>query len=604
MSAPMLTDSETTTATARAHRWWAYTPIWVLFVIGARWALQVRGVVVNLYVHDLFVVIDTAWRAYLGQRPNVDYVTPVGPAFAWPWLVLKQIEPFSLTTIVHAEWLVASCLLVCASVTLPRRLGPVSFFAVGLALVTAAVTPRAMLGQVEGLRPYFDGAKIVWHSVRAEDLYSYRADFISHLAPYNRWSQAALVLLVPVVLVAPRRQRVGCVDVAAGLVIGLVMAFLALTKVTYAIAGVPLIGLGLWQRQVGWRTIGLATITGLGVAGLEQITGHDLLRYWADLRMAAAATVDFYGYNTSANYQDYGLKNLHEGLFLFEIYGFALVIVALGCAGGEPWRAALWRQRQGLLLGLAACALVLVLNTQNFTQHEFPALGPILVLSVTWFARTPGMRPATGGRRIAMVIALAVGVLTVPLLDAQSIVRETWLADRGLACALPQWRGTPGAGLLMPASAFDKHRDDDQACAGLAAAPPATLDLFDKESFQIAKLDEARGLLAGYLRPDIRILALDFSNPYPAFTGTPAPRGALLWWDPGRDYSAHVKPDAAVMLGDTTLVLQPRLLQPRFELGYDPLWQAYGKEVEAHFTPVGQTRLWRLWQRRDLAAAR
>ncbi|WP_245584427.1 hypothetical protein [Novosphingobium acidiphilum] len=58
------------------------------------------------------------------------------------------------------------------------------------------------------------------------------------------------------------------------------------------------------------------------------------------------------------------------------------------------------------------------------------------------------------------------------------------------------------------------------------------------------------------------------------------------------------------MLGDTTLVLQPRLLQPRFELGYDPLWQAYGKEVEAHFTPVGQTRLWRLWQRRDLAAAR
>ena len=61
-----------------------------------------------------------------------------------------------------------------------------------------------------------------------------------------------------------------------------------MTKVTYAIAGVPLIGLGLWQRQVGWRTIGLAAITGLGVAGLEQITGHDLLRYWADLRMAAA----------------------------------------------------------------------------------------------------------------------------------------------------------------------------------------------------------------------------------------------------------------------------------------------------------------------------
>jgi hypothetical protein len=576
----------------------AYAPIWILFLTAAAWALRVRGIVVNLYVHDLYVVIDTAWRAYLGQRPNLDYVTPVGPGFAWPWLVLKQVEPFSLATIVHAEWLVACCLLVVASATLPRRLGPVSFFVVGLALVTAAITPRALLGQVEGLRPYYDGSAIAWHSVRAEVLYGYRTDFIAHLAPYNRWCQAAVVLLIPLVLVAPRKGGVAAADLAAGLAIGGIMAFLALTKATYAIGAVPLVGLGLWQGQVGLRTVGLALLTGLGVLGAEQITGHDLAAYVADLRMATAATYDFYHSTKNANYQDYGLKNLHEGLVLFELYGAALVLVALGFAGGEPWRAGLWRQRRGLLLGLGACALVLLINTQNFTQHECPALGPILVLSVTWFARTPGMRRVAGRRRVAMLAVLALGTLIVPLLDAQSIVRETLLADRGRACALPQWRGTPGAELLMPASAFDKHRTDDQACTGLAAALPATLDLYDKESFQIAKLEEARALLAGHVRPDSRILALDFSNPYPAFTATPAPRGVLLWWDPGRDYSAHVKPDAGAMLGDTTLVLQPRMLQPRFELDYDPLWQAYGGDVQRRFTLVGETRLWRLWQRR------
>ena len=590
-----------------AVRWLAYTPIWLLFLAAARWALPGRGVVVDIYVHDLYVVIDSAWRTYLGQVPNVDYGTPVGPAYTWPWLVLRRLEPFSLATIVHAEWLVAFVLLLAATLTLPRRLGPLAFLIVCLALVTAAITPRAMMGQVEGLRRYFNGTTLVAHSPRPELLYSYRIDFISHLAPYNRWCQAALILLIPLLLVAPRTPATGWTrsrdpDSLAALVIGAVLAFLALTKATYALGALPIIAIGLWQGQISRKTVAIAAGVLVALLALEQASGQDLLAYLADVRRAAAATVDFYSYTHNTKYHDFGLKNLGDGAFLFEIYAALTVLVALGHSGRMPWRLALQHHMRGLLLAFLTIALVLAINTQNFTQHEFPALGPILMISTIWFAHDAPAEPASRARRIAMVLALGLGTLVTISYDIRSIAHETLLAQRGQACSLPQWRGTAGEGLLLPASAFDKYREDGEPCTALAAQPASALALDDKESFQVAKLIEARTLLAGHVHPDSRILALDFSNPYPAFTGTQAPRTALLWWDPGRDFSTHVRPDAATLLGSATLVMQTRQQPPRFDLDYDPLWREYGPDVAAQFTPIAETPLWRLWQRRPVPA--
>jgi hypothetical protein len=79
---------------------------------------------------------------------------------------------------------------------------------------------------------------------------------------YNRWGWAVAFCALLVAVVPPRHRRSQGAD---GLVIGLAMAFLALSKVTYFVAFAPAVALALVLRR-DWLTIGVAMAAGLGAA--------------------------------------------------------------------------------------------------------------------------------------------------------------------------------------------------------------------------------------------------------------------------------------------------------------------------------------------------
>lgn len=543
-----------------------YAPIWLVLALLAAAACAANGILVTIYAHDLYVVYESAWRTYSGQVPHLDYHTPIGPAYAWPWAVLKHVEPFSLLTLLHANFLVTAALLLIAALTLPKRLPPVLFFFLCLGIVAVAVSPRA-----HGFGP----------------------NVFSHLAPYNRWSQGAAMLVAAIALLAPRSEAhaptpwaTPGIDWAGSIALGLLLAFLCYLKVTYFLGcgGLVLAGLVFGQLRFGTAVVA-ALAFGVVALGVE-LTERNTLAYLADLAMAASATGEVHG----------GPRPLNGrvGAVLFVADTAAVVLLMLLAAPERriAFVQARWRILAIAALGFAAAA---VMNTQNHIQPEIPPMGTVLLVAVELIRRAGGKLPLRSGKGAAGAALLFIGAVAIPMVDVVAVVGHT-LASRS-ACAVPALNGLPGERFLLPPRAFTGNDADTAATCAAATVAPEAIPLSTSLTVEAARLGEAARLLDGRLTGDASVLTLDFSNPFPAFTGTRPPKGALIWWDMGRDYAPNARPDPSVMLGSATFVLQSKYDLPGTSHGAD-LWRVYGRDVEARYDPVAEGRIWRLWERR------
>lgn len=548
----------------RASPAWALSIASAMFVLLAAATLSARGVVLEGYVHDIYVAIDTGWRTYARQVPHVDYHSPVGPAYTWPWLVLRLVEPFSLRTILHAGLIVSGALTLLASVVLPRRLAP-PLLAIALAgIMTVALTPR-QFGQGVAM--------------------------FTHLAPYNRWCQAAVMLLIPLVLLRPvlhdghtPRSRL---DVSGGLVLGLLLGFMLFVKVTYFLACCGLVGVGLVLGRIGWRTALLALLPVAIMALLIQLTQGNVAAYLADLATAGRAALEVYGAPRPLN----GKAGIVMG-------GLAAAAVLAVAVAAEPWPgvralvAAWWRALAAALLAIAAVA---VMNTQNHTQLELPPLAAALVVMVEEARRRTGRLLPPGGRGAAVAGLLAVGTLLQPLVDAAAILLHARRSMDGTRCIVPAWRGTAAAELLLPVRAFTgDRREARRSCAVVAKLPTDAVPRDGSVSREAARLGEAGALLRPRLGSGERVLALDFGNPYPAFTGTAPPRAALTWWDAGRSFGPISHPPVAEMLRDPAW-----LLVSTSDIGQYNAWPLYAAAIRRDFRLVDRRSSWTLWRRRQ-----
>jgi len=105
---------------------------------------------------------------------------------------------------------------------------------------------------------------------------------------YNRWAWAAGALLVVLVMVPPGREN----DTVDGLVVGLALSFLALSKITFFAALLPGVLLALLLRRK-WRALVVAALVGVLVIGAMTALGG--VQYWLaymnDLRLVAASGI-------------------------------------------------------------------------------------------------------------------------------------------------------------------------------------------------------------------------------------------------------------------------------------------------------------------------
>ncbi|HEX8384125.1 MAG TPA: hypothetical protein VF592_12210 [Sphingomonas sp.] len=538
-------------------------------------AMSAQGVLVERFFHDIYVPIDYAWRSALGQVPHLDYHTPIGQAFTWPFRLLALAEPASPLMIVHAGVLVGGILLLIALAGLPRRLAPPLFLLTGVGAIAIAMSPRDL------------------------DAFWY---IYSHNAPYNRWGHGVLVLLAAMTLL-PRRGEGGAGWVPDGLLIGLMCGLLLYLKINFLMGAIGFVLLGAALRQLDWRAIPVAVLVVAAMIGTVELLFGNNRAYLGDLALAASVNRD-------------GLLARLWGRDLLQTVAIGSVFVAVGMGVIwllQPVRSVAeavrsWWKPSLLLAGTVGIATV-VHTQNNFTREVPPFLVAVIVVAEVQRRRMRdagtrrGRDPGPMRRALAWTLVGVVGG-TTPLLDAMSVVDHA-VATHGLdAGAIPALRGTAGETLLVSRRLMRDFPDRPglRKAGAEALLPPNSLAQRRRRwraltAMEVRSLAEAMRLLRPHVRPGDVVFAVDFANPYPAFLRLPPPPGALTWWHIDRSFSATVHPDLDRMVDATTFVIQKRIDTQAGPHG-EVLWPVIRSAVEARHGIVAQGELWTLWRAR------
>lgn len=219
----------------------ALVMLWAVFAVALMWP---GALAITKHSGDALHMIDIVERLALGQVPHRDFMTPIGLLAFWP-----------IALLVKAGLSVGQAFLV-AQVGLGAVLG---------ALAWAFARPRVEAGWALALAALVLTLTMALVHGEAEIA-------VSVSMHYNRWAWA-IAFIVVFAAFLPRE------DGAAweGPLIGLLMAALALTKVTYFAVLAPLVVLGM--LVTGQRmALAIALVTGGIVAVL--LTGLFGIGYW------------------------------------------------------------------------------------------------------------------------------------------------------------------------------------------------------------------------------------------------------------------------------------------------------------------------------------
>jgi hypothetical protein len=554
----------------------------LLFLCLAVATLVSKGVLIERFFHDIYVPIDTMWRAASGQIPHLDYPTPIGQAYAWPFRLLASLGDVSALTVLHANLLMAGSFLGLSLIALLPRLSPLHFF-----LAAAAVTAMAM-------------------APRDYDHFWY---IYSHLASYNRWGSAAAALLAMIVLLPRMRGPKLAGTVTDGVVIGLLWALLFYLKVSFFAGALGIMVLGLVMGQLQLRTAGVAlAVTALAVAAVELAYGNNGA-YLADLAMAAAVN----GEGAIARLMSLDLAQNAVVAAVFLVGGVLMVRALSGQGKLKPM---VIGYRKELFLFVALIGAAIIIHSQNNYSREVPLLAVAMIILSELARRrideADGTREAAGSAarrtRTGLALLLVLGG-TSTLLDSTSVVTHSASTHGSDAMQLPVLANTPGEPLMVSRQLmenFPPYRPELMPPGGEAFLPTG---IFQRRArwqahtaLEVRSLTEAMELLRAQVRPGDVIFSVDFANPFPAFFRLPPPRGSLPWWHRWRSYSPASHPDLDRLFSSTTLVAQKRIDFYSGLFGAE-LWPLIEGKVRSLHAPVAEGSIWTVWRRNDTAAA-
>lgn len=503
-------------------------------VMGALAALIMAGLVLPIRAPlgsmywDSFLYLDAAQRIGDGQRPNIDFFTPVGPLgyylAAWTLDLFPNAQPMYA-----ASWSIAF-------VTIPL-----------MALALAACARRAPVVALAVAVPF---ALYTLLPFNTTEYYPYPGS--DGFGIYNRHA-SQLVYVLATALLFVRSQALMAVLVAA------LMLALFLVKVTgFVIAGlVCLVALAAGRLHLR-GALASATVFAMFLAGLELSTG--LVSAYVD------DIVTLFRINDGgiAHRLVQGASRTGGTVIFAGLLG-ALLLFALPARpvrGQRPWRAVC--DHPVAWIG-AAVAGGIFFESQNTGSQEMIALWPIVVFALARMLAEPDRQAAKAG-----VALLAACTVLPPLVQTVqhaaranlSMIRQVPLAHAHL--------GRMGQVAVRPR----KVEHFEHLRAHYIAHPQATRDvaerrelpafvLYSEHSFQIGLLKNADELVGALKRLEAgglayeTIMTLDFANPFPWLLGKSGPRHIAIGADP---YRSVPEPDEAVLgaIMDADIVLEPQ----------------------------------------------
>ena len=504
---------------------------------------------VNYTLHDVFIPIDAAWRSLQGQRPHVDFYTPIGVVYFWLHGAAAWLWGMDARVVIWASLLALPPILILGAVLAWRRLGTLSAVLLMLMLTALVAAPT-----------FIDGPPFL----------------VAHLANYNRldWALSSLVCLRA--LCGARGESRGW-DMAETLAIGGVLFLLFYLKLTYFLYSVGVLAIGCVVTRGLWRRAVLALVAcAAGGIVLELLQPGLLGAYRADVARAAAAnTVLMRGYAVERAIEYNATPGLLDCLLV----------------GLDLWLLPAWRLA---ILGVAAAAASSVLlATQNWGGFA-PPLVVLLMILAEWLPQGAG--PSRADTRAAL-LTLGVGTAVLATLPFVLTQANGTLAHVVLA------RGGGGGGHRVDDGSTETFRNMRWYTNSLERYEfPKDFDVEEVRRWGLkpqsdamqAVLADGYGLIARLGVQRARIENVAFSNPFPAGLRWPSPRGVALWWDVDRTFvPGKLTPEQVV--GDADVVMVPKVWQ---DIANSTALEAVvHPALEAGFAPH-ESRYWTAWVRR------
>ncbi|MCI2397956.1 hypothetical protein [Aliiroseovarius subalbicans] len=219
------------------------------------------GFMLGKHEGDTLHLLDIVFRMAAGELPHLDFVTPIGLFATLPIALLVKVGLGAGQAMILSQVIVAALFLPAIWWVAATR------FRDAVGWIFGAVILILILALVHGTTE---------RSV----------SFSMH---YNRWAWAAAFLAITTAILPSLSPRHHAVD---GIVIGLAVAVMAMTKATYFVAFAPPILVALLAHRAG-RSLLWAIGSGLIVAGLVTLAAgiEFWLAYLDDLRTVAGSDV-------------------------------------------------------------------------------------------------------------------------------------------------------------------------------------------------------------------------------------------------------------------------------------------------------------------------
>ena len=512
-------------------------------------------VVINTYIVDYTLPLDTSLRWAYGQVPHLDYHTPIGAAY---WLMqglAVEVGGLGAKSPVIANFLAAVPLALCALLLARPRLSGGLVGLLLVAVVALVISPRST-GDLPGQ--------------------------ISFLGAYNKVALASLAILLVALFVAPRTPRRGARLAVEAVAVAFLLTWMIYLKVSFAAIAVAGGAVALHYAPANRRLTLLAwALCAMAVAAVG--LGSDLNRaYLADLAQASASVPMV---RPLKIFQD-----IIEGLPVLAIVALALV----GYWRRSPAPGAAKLSNVVLCVGLLAAA-ALAMNQVH--DHAWPlAFAVLIVLAQRALAESGDgfVAPTVAALVLVAYTLFADGISTIVYVNGQ---REG---------AVLRYCDDPA----RPACAIGMATFEDWVRPRLTPLPTAADTVADQRSlaelYRTCESDEycvwwmlqhqLYRQLNSIVEPGDRPLFLGFMNILPYYYGLEPPRRVLAWMDIDRNVSLAAHPEPKQMLSDATLLVMPRI---RSDVGYfADLETIYGAAIEELFDEVARSEAWSIWRRR------
>jgi hypothetical protein len=404
--------------------------------------------VTTKYVNDLFIFLDGAYRVSLGQVPNVDFHSSLGPlAFYIPALGYVLGGSLAAAMPVGMALTTVGFGLLAAHV-IGSRMRPTIGVPLAVFLLLVMVAP---LNPGEGLGD------------------------ISFAMFYNRigWSGVGLLLVMFLPPLAPPTRRQTAMDALSAAVLVLVMVYL---KASYGAVAAAFVVFMLFDRcQRRWAALALGT--SIVAAALIELLWHGSLAYIADLQLAG---------EVSGN-----LPDIHR-LLTIVLQNLADVAVFLMFAAMLMFSRLLIRE--ALYVGFCASTGILLIE-QNFQIVGILTLGAgAATIAEALARRTAAKNGRASLGRAGSPLLLAILLLPVSAQNAGVLLMHSSLALTGSGEQMPllHFQGIRLAGLWNE-GLFNNFRRYNQSLADGVAA----LDRLDTPASHVLVLDFVGPFAAG-----------------------------------------------------------------------------------------------------------